>query len=276
MRVLYPTYYDESVDAAYPFAGNVSRSNGSVRIDDDIFVDARLYPPDGSHDLYVSEINIGNEITVTLANGGGEVATGSFDRNDPPDEIHFTTSSGAYVGLLRGYVNKKDTNSIGIRGLRKLAGWSDGTYSFGAVSTQFAPTVVVPQPQQCVRSITLESGEVFTGDVYLVGERGVQLTVNDAVLSSSSSQSISFDNVIRVDVIGDPLYVRRECEDEGIDMTSDRIIKKIRFDGSLIEPDETGGFKLMVGKDATSSDAPALRLTPIVNGLRVGFLREGN
>lgn len=272
MRVLYPTYYDESVDAAYPFAGDTRRSNGAVRIDDDIFVDGRLYPPDGSAELYLYSIEVADEIELTLADERGIVASGSFARNDAPDEIHFTTASGAYVGLLRGYVNKKDTDSVGVRGLRKLAGWNDGTYVFGAGDTRFAATVVVPQPQRCVRAIVLESGEVFTGDVYLVGERGVQLTLVDAELSSSSSHYMSFEPIIRVDVIGDPLYMRRECEDEGIDMTSSRVIKKIRFDGDLIEPDETGGFKLLVGKDAESSDAPALRLTPINNGLRVGFI----
>lgn len=277
MRVVYPTYYEESVDAAYPFESGSTRTNGEVSIEDDVFVDGRLFPPDGRHDVYISSIKVGDEVVITLSDGGGVLGTGAFNRNAPPEYVSFNTDTGIHLGILQGCVIRDAPADPIKRGLHKLAGWSDGEYTFSPSATRLAATVVVPQPQDCVRAIQLDSGALFFDDVYLVGENGVQLTNPSEKFVSSSSSGIAlqrgrrFDNVILVDIVGDPLYVRRGCAGESVVTDRDVLIESLVFKGNTISPDDTGGINLMVATQDVS-DAPALRVTPVDYGLEVGFI----
>ena len=267
MRVTYPTYYDESIDSDYPFESGVSRSNGEVEIEQGVFVDARLFVPDGRHDVFLSSVEVGDTVKLTLSDGNGVLGTGSFTRNAPPDYLNFYDTNSVFLGLLQ---------SPSEGGMRKLAGWEDGTYNFTITQTRFATTVVVPQPQKGVRSIRLETGEVFSGDVTLVGEKGVQLTMERFFASSSSrgDNSSFYDNeVIRVDVVGDPLYLRRECKEQGLDNARDKVIKGVVFENNVILPDATGGF-IMTLATSGGADAPAIRITPERGGIRIGFIGD--
>ena len=267
MRITHQTYYEESIDAAYPFDTSATRTNGRVGLDDDIFADGRFYPPDGRHDLFVDSIVVADEVTISLSNERGVIGDGSFDRNDPPSKVSFEADGNIHLGVLVAHPN----------GLSKIAGWPNGTYVFSAAQTRFAATVVTPQPQVCVRTIRLESGAIFHGNVVLVGENGVQLTLGrDAGSSSSSGAGYAdwqtWDSDIRVDVIGDPLFVRRGCEDEGTETERAQLLKKFVFDGIDIEPGINGGVQLTSGPGTGGADDPALRVTPILNGLKVTFI----
>lgn len=259
MRITYPTYYEESVDTNYPFEATASRTNGVVTIENDTFVDGRLFPPHGERGLFISKIVVAAEVKIYLSDSRGEIGYGVFDRDDPPDTVTFTTGR-VHLGLLQ-------SGSEG--GLAKLSGWSDGEYVFLAAQTKFAASVVVPQPQVGVRSITLESGEVFDSDVTIVGEKGVQFTAPRYETSSSSSSQMRHSaEAIRVDVVGDPLFLRRACE--GANFRRDAVITGINFDGTLVEPDSNGGFLLTIAH--SSGNRPALRLVPVTNGLGIGFV----
>ena len=277
MRTIYPTYYNEAINAAYPFESLATRNNGTVFIEDDIFVDGRFFPPDGRHDLYLSSIVVQDEVTLVISNANGEVGRGYFNRNSPPETVNFYAEGrdNIYVGLLQGFVKKDTATDPNQRGLQKIAGWSNGTYIFTSDQTRFAASVVVPQPQAAVRSIRLDSGAVFYGDVILVGENGVQFTnpsaIGEASSSSSSTYARFFDGVIRMDVVGDPLFVRRGCDSESVPTDQDILIQKIVFDGKTVLPDARGGFTLSVGTES-SNDSPALRITPVQNGLEVNFI----
>ena len=277
MRTVYPTYGEESVDAAYPFESGATRTSGDASIEDDVFVDGRFFPPDGRWDLYISSIVVSEEVVITIADASGTMGTGSFTRNDPPEYVTFATETGIYLGLLQGYSVRDSVTDPIKRGLHKLAGWSNGTYTFSASATRFAATVVVPQPQECVRAIRLDSGAIFFGDVYLVGENGVQLTNASSQFLSSSSSGIAlvqghrFDDVIRVDIIGDPLYVRRGCEGEEVVTDQDILVQSLVFKGTTILPDVDGGLNLTVATQG-ASEQPALRVLPIQYGLEVSFI----
>jgi hypothetical protein len=278
MRIVYPTYHEESVDADYPFESGASRSNGGVTIENDVFVDGRLFPPDGRRDLFISAIEIDDEVTITLSDGAGEVGSGTFDRNTAPEYVTFYSADDAvYLGLLQGSM-AKFVGGTPEAGLSKLAGWPDGIYNFAQNQTRFAATVVVPQPQRVVRSIVLDSGAVFRDHVVLYGERGVQLTIPELKGSSSSSDRrflgfAGYRGMIRVDVVGDPLFVRRGCEDRSVDTKQDVLITGIVFDGHTITPDDTGGFLLTLAA-LDASDRPALRIIPEMHGLRIGFIGD--
>lgn len=267
MRITHQTYYEEAIDAAYPFDASATRSNGQVSIEDDIFVDGRLYPPNGRYNLFIESIVVASEVIINLADGRGAVGSGSFTRNNPPNYISFTADGNINLGVL----------VASSTGLSKIAGWPAGTYSFSAAQTRFAATVVTPQPQVCVRTIRLESGAVFHGDVTIVGENGVQLTLEGRELSSSSAGVLhdwtEWSN-IRVDVIGDPLFVRRGCEAEGTETDRNIVLKSLRILGEDIGPDINGGVHITSGPliGAGGADELALRVVPILNGIKVFFI----
>lgn len=281
MRIIHPSYYDESLDTAYPFDSSASRTNGSVSFDNDIFVDARIFIPDSRIDVYISKVNVSDTVTITLSDGRGILGTAEFPRNDPPDVLHFWSATSTYLGLLQslpsqdGQAVTAGATSV-VRGLSKLCGWPDGEHTFTQINTRFAATVLVPQPQVTVRSIKIPSGDIFHGDVWLVGENGVQLTVerdnsNSSSSLSSSAANLSYDT-IRVDVVGNPLFTREQCEDQGITLGASNFVKGIVFEGQTIYPDETGGFTIQVARQSDGSEMPALRVVPIQNGLKIGFL----
>ena len=277
VRINYPEQWDEAATMEYPFESGVSRNNGVFTIDNDVFIDGRIFPPDGRHDVFISSIVIAEEIRITLADSSGELGFGVFDRVDPPTWVAFyiseNTAERIHVGILVGHPTI---------GLTKLAGWPSGTYEFSIGQTRFAASVVVPQPQQCVREIQLESGALFHGDVTLVGEKGVQLTVQHLIGSSSSSSLgvgpwlADVENRIRVDVVGDPLFLRRECLDEGAQVPIDlsRVLQGITWEHggaqTVIYPNDRGRLSFFVGSEAGGD--PALRVIPQLNGLKIEFM----
>lgn len=270
MRVDFPSYYQESVDSAYPFASDATRRNGDVVIDDDVFVDGRLFPPDGRHDLFLASVEIGETVTLRISDGDGPVGFGEFSRGAPPDVLHFHTDDGAYLGLLQSYpgdaVQIADGGSAdGGRGLSRLAGWPDGTYQFSSSQTRFSASVVVPQPQVGVRDVVVGT-DVFSDEVVLVGEKGVQLTVPD----SGSSSLPGADEQIRVDVVGDPLFVRRNCEESGLEYVGGPFLRALVFDGNEIVAGPGGGVTITVGADPPGA-RPALRVLPTTSGVKIEF-----
>ncbi len=268
-RITYPTYYDEAVDTAYPFDDSASRDNGSVAIEDSVFVDGRFFPPNGRYDVFISLVEVKDVVTIKVSDARGELGSASYTRNAPPDFLTFHSTDNVYLGLLQAHPE---------RGLNSVSGWPDGSYRFTATQTRFAASVVVPQPQVCVRAIVLDSGALFAGDVVLVGERGVQLTANpvEHLASSSVYAGVSDEfrynsEVIRVDVVGDPLYVRRQCEAAGIAFSGGVPVQGLVFEGEAITPGVTGGIRFTVGS-TDPSETPALRITPESNGIRIGFI----
>ncbi len=285
MRIVYPTYYEESVDTAYPFESFATRTNGSITIEDDIFVDGRFFPPDGRNDLFLSSIIVAEETTLIVSDPNGEVGRGYFDRSAPPEYVTFYAEGRGeiYIGLLQGSFARDELTDPIPRGLSKIAGWPTGTYNFTSDQTRFAATVVVPQPQETVRSIRLDSGAIFYGDVVLVGENGVQFT-NPSAINFFNSSSSGSDDVIQMDIVGDPLFSRRGCESADVVTDQDLVLEAIVFSDVLllsssafgsgttkILPDDRGGFTILVGTES-GNEQPALRVLPIQNGLEVSFI----
>lgn len=259
MRVEHPTYYGEVLNQDYPFETGVSRSNGRATIDRDVFVDGRIFPPRAVGTVYLSEITAGAKTVLTIADSSGPLGQASFWRQKLPRTLTFHSSAGAYLGVLVS----PDAAALG-----KLSGWPNGRYVFLPEQTRFAATVVVPQPQVCVRAVETGDGRHFTGDVYLVGERGVQLTVPPR--ESSSEINGCFSGDVRVDVIGDPLFARRQCLEEGVMLEDPRLLQEIVFAGVALRPDNSGRFHLRVG--TPEGTKPALRILPELAALRIEFV----
>lgn len=253
MRINYPTYHEELMKVKYPFSETATLTNGDVFIENDIFVDGRIFPPLASVTTFISGITIDITCSIVLSDEKGIVGIAEFEKSNPPSVVNFYSNTNAYVGLLVGYEHG---------GIKKLTNWPVGSYEFSSQATCFSPTVLVPQPQECVRSITLADGSVFTGPVALVGENGVQLTCPK-----------DEENTIQVDIVGDPLYTKRLCNEEAATFSNDTIFKILDYDGTSIKADNNGSINITIA--IQEHESPALRITKDgANSIKIGFVSK--
>jgi len=229
----------------YPFATYTTLANDTVFIPDDTFIDARLYPVGGDESLYLSSVvKDGSEITIYVGTSTTQsLASGTYDSASPSAQITMEDTYGRPAGLLL------TSEQL----MLPLTGWADGTYSFSQEQTQFCASVVVPTSARGVRSLSgSRTGSKYSGDVWLVGGRGVTLEVDN---------SDPAEPVITVHSVGEPLYKRATCEETGFSRPC--LLKTI----NSIPADEFGNFILGVcGVDANQS---VFRIEPVTSGLQI-------
>ena len=222
-RRLFVEFRDEFEFTKYPFMDNatLTENQGTQQIDKDLFLDASLYPIGNTGLVYISNINVQpRDVTITVSDSGRrELASVEFDPLFAPDILRLTDAYGRPAGILV-------SNSVT---LSRFSTWAIGDHPFLAADTTFVPSCVIPSPEVGVRGVITEDGEAFFGDFILVGGNGVVFREED-------------DNVIRVDIVGDPLYRRRLCTDAELFETP-RFIKTI----NNCPPDEFGNFQFVSG-----------------------------
>ena len=247
---LFSEWRDGNTDSKYPFSESATlvNSNGFF-IPEEMFLDARIYAEGGTARQYLSGITIeADEITLTISDPYTVLATASFDVSSPPDDLALEDLNGRPAGVLIS-----SSSALGA-----LSSWGVGDYVFTIAQTEFAATVVVPSPQTGVTGFVLEDGTLFSRDVILVGRDGVVLTVEDG-------------NIV-VNVVGEPLFKRKICEEEGY-FDTPRFIQTI----NNVVPDDYGNFGLFISTDTVPD--PILRIRRTSNGLRlyaVGMLLHEN
>jgi hypothetical protein len=237
----HPEWRDELEDVAYPFAdGSTLVSTDGFAFSNETFVDASVYPIGGGEGMYISqaiisnrevELHVGDPTTLSLAKA-------TFDPLDPPEEVMLFDDFGRPAGILVARENQ----------LSSFQAWPPGTQTFLTTATQFAARATIPTPEIAVRGILTEAGDVVTGDIWIVGEDGVVIREEDGN--------------IRVDIVGDPLFLRRLCEGVGANLfRTPTFLRTINGKG----PDDYGNFHINVG-DHVAPDT-VLRITPSGNGL---------
>lgn len=255
-RILFPEWRDETKQIRYPFADSAACTNGALELPPWLFLDGRLYPVGGGARLHISKITkVASTVTFTLADETTELATAAYDVASPPanGELIFTDKYGRPAGMLLSAADR----------LSVFGAMGQGTYEFTVEQTEFAATVAVPQPNYGVRGIITDEGEILTGDVWLVGERGVVLHEEDGA--------------IRVDIVGDPFASRAVCaeeEQQDNDVPDDALdpyCPIMTING--YSPDSYGVFHLMVGGNESLTNV--LRIVPgSGNVLRFELLGE--
>jgi len=238
-RILHPEFRDRQNDSAYPFGDDAMFSASSgAEIYVDTFIDARIHTIGGEEEAAVTEIEIeARTATIYVGDSGdSQRASGTFDFISPGDTILLADRYGRPAGMFLS-----DATRLSI-----FQSWSKGSHKF--VNAQLAASVVVPIPGIGVRGFLTEAGDLFTGDIWIVGENG-------AVVRQE-------ENTIRVDFVGDPLFARRLCEEAGLFVTPN-FLRTINGQ----PPDSRGDFQLVVG-DHGASDT-ILRIIPISGGLRI-------
>ncbi len=230
-RILFPEFYDQYENTPYPFldSATLRTQNSGQRLDEGIFLDAGLFPVGASGPLYLYQILVSDtEVTLRIADQTRDpIAEGSFDRLHLPELVELRDGWGRCAGVLVSEPHR----------LAQLAGWPNGIHTFLPNATTFAPSCVIPTPEVGVRGLVTAAGKLLTGDIVLVGDDGVVVRPDP-----------EDGSMIRIDIVGDPLFRRRLCSPTQVFETP-RFVKTINGR----PPDASGNFNLTVG-DHLSED----------------------
>lgn len=239
--IKYDDWRVENAHRRYPFADDVTLTNiAGLVIPDTLFLDARLYPIGGGPRQFISSVvKEDSIITFNISDRTSDLASAAYSEVDIPEngEVAVYDTYGRPAGVL---VSTEDM-------LRSFASIDAGAYTFTLGETAFATTVVIPQPSLGVRGFLLPSGDVVSGDTWLVGEDGIVLRRED-------------DGSIRVDAVGDPFAEQKLCTEEETSEAQQRApycpIRTING----IAPDEAGNILLTTGSNQSLTNL--LRITP--------------
>lgn len=247
-RIIFPQFREEQSDSRYPFVDKASLLSNEDRLDigRDTFIDAVIYVIGGDERAYISSIAVSvNEIVITIGDSGSRNrATARWVPAAPPENgmLDILDSYGRPVGALLSQPLQ----------LARFAAWPVRTHTFSMAATEFVNTVVIPAQEPGVRGFLTENATLLTGDVWLVGDRGVVVRQDG-------------ENTIRIDIVGSPLFLRELCDDLN-KFTPKTFIKTING----CPPDEYGNFTLTAtGHNAADT---VLRIYPNDGNLRIDVI----
>lgn len=253
-----PQFLDEQLNTPYPFSSGVTLTNGEgYFIPDDLFLDAHLYPIGVSSGLHLSQVTLTSvAITLYLSDSvTDKIASASFPVLDAPELITFSDVYGRPAGVLVADPSR----------LNVLQSWALGDHFFETSASEFVAAVCTPSPEVGFRGFQLDDGTVLTGDIWLVGADGVVLRKETTVVPGAVGQPNRTYPVVRVDIVGDPLFRRRLCLGHAL-FTTPQLLKTITVHangyGFLCGPDPRGDFKLTVGNNLAADTVLRVRTTP--------------
>jgi hypothetical protein len=244
--IVYPEFRDQFEFTRYPFSDDALLvSDTNQRIDNDTFLDASLYPIGNSGKLHISAIEIeARAVTIWVSNLlRVRKASVVFDPFDAPDVLVLHDEWDRPAGVLV---------SEPLR-LARFSSWPTGAHTFAIAAAEFVASAVIPTPEIGVRGILTEKDELLTGDVWLVGDNGVVVREDNGA--------------IRVDIVGDPLFVRKLCFP--VDLFEPPIFITT-INGCA--PDEFGNFNLTVGNHENAQTI--VRIYPSDAGLVISAIGQ--
>lgn len=223
-RRLFPEFRDQYEPTRYPFMDTATlvSSSGEQTIDPDLFLDASLYPLGATGGIYISSINVitPRSTTITVSDSTRQPkASINFDPLFAPDVLRLFDVWGRPAGVLV---------SDSVR-LSRISSWSPDDHLFAAAATQFVPSCVIPTPEVGVRGLLTEHDELFTRDALIIGDNGVVVTQED-------------EEIIRVDIVGDVLFLRQDCT-KVERFSTPNFIRTING----CPPDANGNYNITVG-----------------------------
>lgn len=247
----------------YPFSDGATLNNGKQFIPFDVMADAALYPVGGAARMYLASVGVTHDaVTLTVGTSADKaLCSTTYPSIGAPDSAQLVDAVGRPAGLVVGGENGR----LGV-----FAAWGVGTFAFSPDQTEFAATVCFPQPQAGVRGVMLPDGSVLSGDVWLVGEDGVVLrreSVTTPRPDGGPGGAVAHE-VIRLDVVGDPLFRRRLCIPQSLFQTPRFLTAIIFKDGRQrvrVSPGDRGDVKLTVNNDLAADTVLRIRQTPDAN-----------
>jgi hypothetical protein len=255
-RILHPEWRKENEPTKYPFGSNASLTNGVDVFIEGLFLDAVLYPIGGQARMYISKVELTHEdVTITIGDPSNPArATGTFDLINPPDRFKLADVYGRPAGVIVSETLRLST----------FQSWTVGEHLFSVDQTELAATVCIPTPEVGVRGILLDDGTLFTGDTYIIGDDGVALNTQVVEEPGPCGSAGIPVTVIRVDIVGDPLFRRRLCDPNALFVTP-RFIRTITFDDGKQQvkcgPNDVGDLKMTANNELAEDTVLRIRMT---------------
>jgi hypothetical protein len=250
--IRHPEFLKSLEDTSYPFIPTASLSNGTASLLEGTFLDAHLYAVAGASRYYLAKVTVTSaDITFVI----GDVTTsnrlsGSVALPLTSSVVRLVDSFNRPGGLLVSEPSR----------LALISAWGVGVHSFSRDQTEFCVTCQVPVSDPGVTGIRLASGEVLTGKIWLVGEDGVILDVEN-----KQTPAGDIIETIRADIVGDPLFLQRLCNPEEL-FTPVNPIRQICITNEAYTfcctPDDQGNFNIQMNDSLAADAALRLRTTP--------------
>jgi hypothetical protein len=238
---------DQNKPTKYPFTdASTLMTSSNLYFSKEAVYDASFYIINWNSRLYLTGVDVYSSPNKYVRLNIGDVSTtaayADVDPFDIPEVIRFQDTAGRQAGLM----------VVDPVALSFLQSWTLGSHSFRR-GAEFVPSVVTPMPSGYVTAIKDSAGNYLSGDVWLIGE--------DGVIISQNSKGI------RVDVVGDPLFKRR---DNPSSFVTPRFIKTI----NNVAPDEYGDFKIVVGTYLAGDTILRIYPDSSLPGLRVELIGQ--
>ena len=240
-EIIFPEFRDEFDSLNYPFSDDATLiTTDNLPLDPALFLDAAIYPVGLSAGGRLVSIQVSTtQIVFTIGDSvSSNLATTTINLSSYSPTMPLTDSFGRPAGVLL----------IDPTLLPEIIAWPIGTHTFAVGGAEFVSTTCTPSPVSQVNGITVNGEGLLTGEVWLVGDRGVILR--------------GYDNSVRVDIVGDPLFVRALCSPIQ-QFTTPLFIKTINHQ----TPDAYGNFNITVSNSVTPDTI--LRIYPTNNGLKI-------
>ncbi len=252
-ETIFLNWRDELERTRFPFTGTSTFTNSSGDVlPAKMFHDAVFYPVGSTAAFYLSAVVL-NELGVTIwfSNDTERVCKISFGAAFTlPDTLAVYDTYGRVVGTV--VPNKSE--------LQGISAWSPGEHLFDRTAAAVVPDAVIPTPERGLRGF-LVNGELFSGNVILVAVNGVKFRTNS--LNAP-------DRIFHLDAVGDPLFVRMQCEtgDEGEPSTfiAGPYLKTI----NSITPTPQGRFVITPGIELVPDTV--VRITPESRGIQIKLI----
>ncbi len=259
-RIRHPEWQASLEDTKYPFEPSATLTNESGEaIPENTFLDAHLYPIGGSVGMYISKIEVtSSQVVIYISDSvKQDIATATYPINQSQTYVRFVDAHSRPAGIAV-------TDSVRLGALSALG---VGEHEFTSEQTRFCATVCMPTPEIGVRGVVLDDGSVISGEIWMVGENGVVLS-NEVHTTQQTCAAPSEDqSVIRLDVVGDPLFLRKLCDPNELFATP-KFLTTIKIKNESYEfdyvPDERG-YIYIQGNDSLATKA-ALRINTSSDG----------
>lgn len=225
--VIFQEYRDSLRLTKYPFVDTASLTctDNSLTLPAEVFCDASIYIPGAVAPVYIQKLtNNSSGLSITVTDYSKQyLATGEI--NPRSDSIVLLNPSGQQVGLIVASTDLTYFTSV-----------PKGEYEFTPKATAFVPRCVVPLEDVGVTSIGAKDGTQLYGDVWLVGRDGVVLRY----MEDEGGEEENPNKVIRIDIVGDPLFKRADEEFE-----PPKFIQTINGSSA----NDYGDFRIVVGEE---------------------------
>ena len=242
----------------YPFIPTATLSNGEASLLEGTFIDAHIYAVDGTGRYYISKVVVeSSKFTITIGDSLLDTRlTGEVLLPISKSSVRLVDVYGRPGGLL-----VSDPSRLSV-----IAAWGLGTHKFEIAQTEFCVTCQMPVPEHGISGFRLPNGEIVAGKVWFMGRDGVVLSVEAA--KDEYGQEIASTRVLRVDIVGDPLYLQRLCDPNSLFEPINPLRKiQVVHEGTTYActPDINGNFNIQMN-NALAADA-ALRIHTSPSGI---------